>query len=52
MLNDVPKGHEKEIKKLKKTIAELLDIVASLKCRNAEPDEKRKKPLQITMKPQ
>ena len=45
VLGDVQKEHEKEIKKLKKTIAELLDIVASLKNRNAELDEKRKKAL-------
>ncbi len=43
VLEDVQKEHEKEVKKLKKTITELLDIVASLKNRNAELDEKRKK---------
>lgn len=45
VLEDIQKEHEKEIKKLKKTIAELLDIVASLKNLNAELDEKRKKAL-------
>lgn len=45
VLEDVQKEYEKEIRKLKKTISELLDIVASLKIRNAELDEKRKKTL-------
>ncbi len=45
VLEDVQKEHEKEVKKLKKVIAELLDMVASLKNRNAELDEKRKKAL-------
>lgn len=45
VLEDVHKEHEKEIRKLKKAIAELLDIVASLKNLNAELDEKRKKAL-------
>ncbi len=45
VFEDVQKQHEKEVKKLKKTIAELLDIVASLKNLNAELDEKRKKAL-------
>lgn len=45
VLEDVQKEHEKEVKRLKKAIAELLDIVASLKNRNAELDEKRKKTL-------
>lgn len=45
VLTDVQKEHEKEVAKLKKTIVELLDIVASLKNRNAELDEKRKKAL-------
>ena len=45
VLEDVQKEYEKEIKKLKKTIAELLDITASLTNRNAELDEKRKKAL-------
>ncbi len=45
VLDDIQKEHEKEIKKLKKTIAELLDIIVSLKNRNAELDEKRKKAL-------
>ena len=39
------KEHEKETKKLKKTIAELLDIILSLKNRNEELNEKRKKAL-------
>ena len=43
MLEDIQKEHEKEVRKLKKAIAELLDIVASLKNRNAELDEKRKR---------
>ncbi len=43
VLEDVRKEYEKEI--LKKTIAELLDMVASLKNRNCELDEKRKKAL-------
>lgn len=37
--------YEKEIERLKKTIAELLDMVVSLKNRNCELDEKRKKAL-------
>ena len=45
VLDDIQKEHEKEIKKLKKAISELLDIVASLKNRNAELDEKRKQAL-------
>lgn len=45
VLEDVQKEHEKEVKKLKKVIAELLDMVASLKKCNAELDEKRKKAL-------
>lgn len=45
MLEDVQKEHEKETEKLKKAIAELLDIIASLKNRNEELDEKRKKAL-------
>ena len=45
MLGDVQKEHEKEMGKLKKVIAELLDIIASLRNRNAELDEKRKKAL-------
>lgn len=45
VLDDIQKEHEKEIKKLKKTISELLDIVASLKNRNAELNEKRKQAL-------
>lgn len=45
VLEDLQKEHEKEIKRLKKAITELLDMVASLKNRNAELDEKRKKVL-------
>ena len=45
VLEDTQKEHEKKIRELKKTIAELLDMVASLKNRNAELDEKRKKVL-------
>lgn len=45
VLEDVQKEHEKETGKLKKAIAELLDITASLKNRNKELDEKRKKAL-------
>lgn len=45
VLEDVPKGHEKEMGELKKVIAELVDIIASSKKRNAELDEKRKKAL-------
>lgn len=45
VLEDVQKEHEKEVKKFKKVIDELLDMVASLKNRNAELDEKRKKAL-------
>lgn len=45
VLEDVQKEHEKEVKKLKKVIAELLDLITSLKNRNAELDEKRKKAL-------
>lgn len=42
---DIQKEHEKETGKLKKVILELLDMVASLKNRNAELDEKWKKAL-------
>lgn len=45
VLEDVQKEHEKEIGKLKKVIAELVDLVASLKNRNAQLDEKRKQAL-------
>lgn len=45
VLGDVQKEHEKEVAKLKKTIIELLDMIASLKNRNAELDEKRKRAL-------
>ena len=42
---DVRKEHEKEMARLKKVIAELLDMVASLKNQNSGLDEKRKKAL-------
>ena len=45
VLEDVRKEYEKEIERLKKAIAELLDMVVSLKNRNRELDEKRKKAL-------
>ena len=45
VLEDVRKEYEKETARLKKVIAELLDMVASLKKRNSELDEKRKKAL-------
>ena len=45
VLEDVRKEYEKEIERLKKAIAELLDMVVSLKNRNCELDEKRKKAL-------
>lgn len=45
VLEDVQKEYEKEIEKLKKTITELLDMILSLKNRNAELDKKRKKAL-------
>ena len=45
VLEDVRKEYEKEIEKLKKTITELLDMILSLKNRNAELDKKRKKAL-------
>lgn len=43
VLEDVQKEYEKEVKRLKKVIAELLDIVASLKNLNKELDDKLKK---------
>ena len=45
VLEDVRKEYEKEVEKLRKTAAALLDMVVSLKNRNAELDEKRKKAL-------
>lgn len=45
VLEDVRKEYEKEIERLKKTITELLDMVVSLKNRNCELDQKRKKTL-------
>lgn len=46
VLEDLQKEQEKEVKKLKKTITELLDRIAGLKNRNAELDSKRKKALE------
>lgn len=43
VLEDVQKEYEKEIKRLKKVITELLDIVASLKNLNKELDDRVKK---------
>lgn len=45
VVEDVQKEGRKEVEKLKRTIAELLDIILSLKNRNAELDERRKKAL-------
>lgn len=45
VLDDMEKEHAKETKKLNRLIAELLDIIASLKKANAVLDEKRKKAL-------
>ncbi len=45
VLVNLQKEHEKETRKLIKVITELLDIVESLKNRNAELDEKKKKAL-------
>nr|WP_300837254.1 transposase [uncultured Acetatifactor sp.] len=45
VLEDVRKEYEKETARLKKVIAELQDMVARLKNRNSELDEKRKKAL-------
>ena len=45
VLEDVRKEYEKEVEKLKKTAAALLDMIVSLRNRNAELDEKRKKAL-------
>lgn len=45
VLEDVRKEYEKEMDRLKKMVRELLDMVMSLKNRNAELDEKRKKVL-------
>lgn len=45
VLEDVQKESEKEVERLKKTVAALLDMIVSLKNRNAELDEKRKKAL-------
>ena len=45
VMEDIQKEHEKETGKLKKVIAELLDMIVSLKNRNEELDEKRKKAL-------
>lgn len=45
VLGYVQKEHERRSPETKKTITELLDIAASLKKRNDELDEKRKKAL-------
>lgn len=45
VLEDVQAEHEKEARRLKKLAAELLDLIASLKNRNRELDEKRKEAL-------
>lgn len=45
VLDDMEKEHARKTKKLNRLIAELLDIVASLKKANAALDEKRKKAL-------
>ena len=50
VLEDVQKEHEKETGKLKKVIAELLDLVASLKNLNAELNEKGSRHWGIIMK--
>ncbi len=42
VLEDVRKEHEKEEARLKKAIAELLDMVVSLKNRNGELDESKR----------
>ncbi len=42
VMDDMSREHEKEVKKLKKTIAELMDIIASLTNRNTEPDGQKK----------
>lgn len=42
VMDDLVREHEKEVKKLKKTIAELMDIIASLTNRNTELDGQRK----------
>ena len=43
VLEDMDREHEKEVKKLKKVITELLDMVASLTNQNRALEEKRKK---------
>ena len=50
VLEDVRKEYEKKEEKLKRVIAELLDMVASLKRRNAELDKKGKRRCMIIMK--
>lgn len=42
VLDDMAREYEKEVKKLKKTIAELMDIIASLTNRNTELDGQKK----------
>lgn len=43
VLDDMEREHKKEVKKLRKAVSELLDLVASLMNRNKELDEQRKK---------
>lgn len=43
VLDDMEQEHKREVKKLKKVVAELLDITASLTNRNEELNEQRKK---------
>lgn len=42
VMDDMGREHEKEVKKLKKTIAELMDIIASLTNQNTELNEQKK----------
>lgn len=42
VLDDMAREYEKEVKKLKKTIAELMDIIAGLTNRNTELDGQKK----------
>ncbi len=50
VLEDVQKEHEKETEKLKKAIAELLDMVVSLKKRNANWMKKGRRRFPIIMR--
>ena len=43
VLDDMEREHQKEVKRLKKTVSELLDIIVSLTKRNEELNEQRKK---------